>query len=102
MQASNLLNENIIVWQNRLLEGNGLCCKSAVVQQIHSTDSATYTGEEQSPQGGVDDVQDLVANKYAEDGEKEEHDEAHEEHTSAGSEVILALEGVQREVRLCT
>lgn len=85
-----------------MLEGNGLCCKScSFLKKIHSTDSATYTGEEQSPQGGVDDVHDLVANKYAEDGEKEEHDEAHEEHTSAGSEVILALEGVQREVRLC-
>lgn len=81
-----------------LLAVNNLCCKSAVVYgKRHSTDSTTHTGEEQSPQGGIDDVQDLVTDKDAKDGEKEEHDEAHKQHTPAGSEVILALEDGKRE-----
>lgn len=58
---------------------NGGCCTPVVDCRItHATDSATYTGEKQSPQGGVDDVQDLVTDEDAEDGEKEENDEAHE------------------------
>lgn len=48
-------------------------------------------GEEQGPQGGIDNVQDLVADEDAEDGEEQQDDEAHEEHAPAGSEVILAL-----------
>lgn len=48
-------------------------------------------GEEQGPQRGIDDVQDLVANEEAEDGEEQQHDQAHKQHAPAGSEVILAL-----------
>lgn len=51
------------------------CSKSAV---FLSTDSTTYTGEEQSPQRGIDNVQDLVTDKDAEDGEQKEYYEAHE------------------------
>lgn len=51
----------------------------------------TYAGEEQSPQWRVDDVQDPVAEEDAENGEEQQHDEAHEQHASTGSEVVLAL-----------
>lgn len=88
------------MWSNMLLAVNGPCRKSTVVySKSNSTDSTTYTGEEQSPQRSVDDVQDLVTDKDAEDGEEEEHNEAHKQHPPAGSEVILALEEVEREGR---
>lgn len=54
--------------------------------------SATYAGEEQRPQGGVDNVQDLVTDEDAEDGEEQQHDQTHKQHSPAGSEVILALQ----------
>lgn len=51
----------------------------------------TYAGEEQGPQWGVDDVQDLVTDEDAEEGEEQQHDQAHKQHAPTGSEVILAL-----------
>lgn len=49
------------------------------------------TGEEQGAQGGIDNMQNPVADEDAEDGEQQQDDETHEEHSPAGSEVILAL-----------
>lgn len=54
--------------------------------------SETYAGEEQRPQGGIDNVQDLVTDEDAEDGEEQQDDQAHKQHSPAGSEVILALQ----------
>lgn len=51
----------------------------------------TYAGENQSPQWGIDNVQDLVTDKNAEDAEKCQDDQAHKQHTPTGSEVIFAL-----------
>lgn len=51
----------------------------------------TYAGEEQGPQWGIDNVQDPVADKDAEDGEEQQDDQAHKQHAPTGSEVILAL-----------
>lgn len=51
----------------------------------------TYAGEEQSPQWGIDDVQDPVTDEDAENGEEQQHNQAHEQHPPTGSEVILAL-----------
>ena len=55
--------------------------------------NATYTGEEQCAERGVDDVQDLVADEHAEEGEEDQHDQAHKQNATAGSEVILGLCG---------
>lgn len=52
----------------------------------------TYAGEEQCPQGGVDNVQDPVTDEDAEDGEEQQDDQAHKQHAPAGSEVVLALQ----------
>lgn len=38
-------------------------------------------------------MQDPVADEDAEDGEQQQHDEAHKQHAPTGSEVILALWG---------
>lgn len=54
--------------------------------------SSTYAGEEQGSQGGVDDVEDPVADEDAEDGEEQQDDQTHEQNAAAGSEVILALD----------
>lgn len=54
--------------------------------------SETYAGEEQRPQGGIDNVQDLVTDEDAEDGEEQQDDQTHKQHSPAGSEVILALQ----------
>lgn len=51
----------------------------------------TYAGKQQGPQWRIDNVEDLVAEKDAEDWEEEENDEAHKKYTPAGSEVIFAL-----------
>lgn len=51
----------------------------------------TYTGEEQCPQGGIHNVQNVVFNKDAEDGEEEEHNEADKQNTPTGREVIFGL-----------
>lgn len=53
--------------------------------------AGTYAGEEQGTEGGVDDVEDFVLNKDAEDGGDEQDNQTDEKHTPAGSEVIFAL-----------
>lgn len=52
----------------------------------------TYAGEQQRPQGGIDNVQDPVTDEDAEDGEEQQDDQTHKEHAPAGSEVVLALQ----------
>lgn len=51
----------------------------------------THAGEEQGPQWRIDNVEDLVAEKDAEDWEEEENDQAYKKYALAGSEVIFAL-----------
>lgn len=51
----------------------------------------THTGEKQGPQGRVDKVEDLVAEKDAEDREEEQNNQAHKKYAMAGCEVIFAL-----------
>ena len=42
-------------------------------------------------------MQDPVADEDAEDGEEQQHDQAHEQHAPTGSEVILALLGRRKD-----
>lgn len=51
----------------------------------------TYAGEQQGPQWRIDNVEDLVAEKDAEDREEEENDQAHKKYAPAGGEVIFGL-----------
>lgn len=51
----------------------------------------THAGEEQGPQWWIDNVEDLVAEKDAEEREEEQNDQAHEKDAPAGSEVIFSL-----------
>lgn len=51
----------------------------------------THAGEEQGPQWRIDNVEDLVAEKDAEDWEEEENDQAHKKYAVAGGEVIFGL-----------
>lgn len=51
----------------------------------------TYAGEEQGPQWRIHNMEDLIAEKDAEDWEEEENDQAHKKYAPAGGEVILAL-----------
>lgn len=51
----------------------------------------THTGEKQGPQGCVDKVEDLVAEKDAENREDEQNNQAHKKYAMAGCEVVFAL-----------
>lgn len=51
----------------------------------------THAGEEQGPQWRIHKVEDLVAEKDAEDREEEQNDQAHKKYACAGSEVVFGL-----------